>query len=165
MRVLPLVGLLALFSSAAFAEDVRVDRIEVVGKGIYEVQTGAVTKDPNAPTGEVKAPDTFKNIDATSTIPARVGVEFGLEYRVVGAPDGAEVSLQFANTYPAPGLADPASAKPILSDKFERTKKIGEVNYLGYGFENDWELVPGTWTMEIWSGDKNLAGESFTVVK
>ncbi len=160
-----LLFLLPFLATTAFAEEAKVDSVEIVAKGIYEVQTGAVTKDPKAPTGEIKAPDTVKNVEATSTIPARIGVEFGFEYRIVGAPDGAEVSLHFVNTYPAPGLADPGSAKPILSDKFERTKKIGEVNYLGYGFENDWELVPGTWTMEIWSGDKKLAEESFTVTK
>jgi len=165
MRVTLLVGLLAFLSSGALAQGAHIDRIEIVSKGIYKVQTGAVTKDSNMPAGEVKAPDSFKNVEATRAIPARFGVEFGFEYRVVGAPDGAEVALRFVNIYPATGLADPASAKPILSDKFERTKKIGEVNYLGYGFEHDWELVPGTWKMEIWSGGRRLIQESFTVIK
>ena len=148
----------------AAAADVRVDRIDVVGKGIYRVETGAVTKDPSAPTGEIKLPDSYTIVEPTDTIPARVGTEFGIAYRIVGAPEGAEVKLQFVNTYPSPGIVDPADKKPILSDKFERTKKVG-VNYLGYGFENDWELVPGTWTMEIWYDGHKLVDESFTVVK
>lgn len=166
MRFLIAIALMPLvISSAAVAQEASVSGLEIVGKGIYEVQTGAVTKDPSAPTGEIKAPDTFKLVEATDKIPARVGVEFGFEYKLDGAPDGAEVTLRYVNVYPAPGLADPGSAKPVLSDTFERKKKIGAVNYLGYGFENDWELVPGTWTMEIWSGDHKLASESFTVAK
>ncbi len=165
MRLLLLLAFLPLVSGAALAEDARVDGIEIVGKGIYEVHTGAVTKDPSAPTGEIKAPDTFTLVEATDAIPARIGTEFGVEYRPTGVPDGTEATLSFVFVYPSPGIADPASAKPILSDRFERKKKIGAVNYLGYGFENDWELVPGTWTMEIWSGDQKLASENFTVAE
>ncbi len=165
MRLLLLLAFLPFVSGAALAQEARVDGIEIVGKGIYEVQTGAVTKDPSAPTGEIKAPDIFKLITATDTIPAAIGTEFGVEYRLTGMPDGAEATLHFVFAYPAPGIADPTSAKPILSDTFDRQKKIGAVNYLGYGFENPWELVPGTWTMEIWSGDRKLASESFTITK
>jgi hypothetical protein len=165
MRVTLLASLLILVSAGAMAADAHVDSIEIVGKGIYKVQTGAATKDASLPTGEIKTPDTFKNVEATTTVPARIGIEFGFEYRTVGAPKGAEVPLQFVNIYPAAGLADPASDKPILTDKFERTKRIGDVNYLGYGFDSDWELVPGTWVMEIWSDGHRLARESFTVVK
>ncbi len=161
MVLLPLLPFLA---NGALAADIRIDGIDVVGKGIYEVKTGAVTKDPNTPTGEITLPDRFAILEATDTIPASVGTEFGIAYRIVGAPEGAEVKLQFVNTYPSPGIVDPADNKPILSDKFERTKKVG-VNYLGYGFENDWELVPGTWTMEIWYNGHKLVDQSFAVVK
>jgi hypothetical protein len=49
MRVTLLVGLLAFLSSGALAQGARIDRIEIVSKGIYKVQTGAVTKDSNMP--------------------------------------------------------------------------------------------------------------------
>ena len=42
-------------------------------------------------------------------------------------------------------------------------KKIGETAYLGYGIENDWEIVPGTWTFEIWYSGRKLAEQSFTL--
>ncbi len=165
MRPLYLVLLLSLVPGWAAAQDVRIDRVEIVGKGTYQVVTGEVTKDASMPTGEIAAPVTYTNLEATSTIPARVGTEFGVEYRIVGEPDGADVTIRLINAYPAPGLIDPADPKPILETEFERIKKIGAVNYLGYGFENDWELVPGTWVMQIWQGDRKLVDESFTVVK
>jgi hypothetical protein len=35
----------------------------------------------------------------------------------------------------------------------------------GYQFGHDWEIVPGTWTIELWDGDRKLASQSFQVVK
>ena len=34
---------------------------------------------------------------------------------------------------------------------------IGAINYRGYVFEQDWELVPGAWTFELWDGQRMLA--------
>jgi hypothetical protein len=159
-------GLLLLgLATVARADDLRVDRLEVVSKGIFEVQTGETTPDTTAPTGEIAAPVTSKNIEATSEIPAKIGLEFGVQYRVVGAPEGAEVPLELVITYPAPGLADPSESEPIRTTRFTRQKKIGETTYVGYGFENDWELVPGTWTFIIWYDNRKLLDESFTVTK
>jgi hypothetical protein len=42
---------------------------------------------------------------------------------------------------------------------------IGQINYRGYVFENDWELVPGAWTIELWDGKRKLASQTFDVVK
>jgi hypothetical protein len=154
-----------VWSVGAHAEDISVDRIEIVSKGVYLVETGKETPDAAAPTGEIAAPVTFKNIEATDKVAAKVGTEFGLEYRVVGAPDGTDIDLEFVITYPAPGLNDPAEAEPIRATRFDRVKTIGKVEYLGYGLENDWELAPGTWTFRIWYKDRKLAEESFTVTE
>jgi hypothetical protein len=163
MRLLTFGVLLLVLPTVADAQEVRVDRIDVVSKGIYRVQTGEQTADTAAPTGEIAAPVEFENIDKTSDIAASIGLEFGVEYRVVGAPEAAEVELELVITYPAPGLTDPRESEPIRATRFNRQKKIGEVTYVGYGFENDWEMVPGTWTFRIWYDNRKLLEESFTV--
>ena len=33
----------------------------------------------------------------------------------------------------------------------------------GYGFDEPWEVVPGTWTLEIWQGDRKLLEKSFEI--
>jgi hypothetical protein len=162
MRATASIAVILALSTAAFAQD-SVDRIEVVGKGIYQVTIGEPTPDPAAPTGTTAAPVAFNLIESTSTVAAALGVEFGLAYRVVGAPDGAEVTLDVVNIYPGPGLADPDKAEPIRENRYQRAKKVGEVNYLGYGFEQDWEMVPGSWTFQIWHDGRQLLEESFTV--
>jgi hypothetical protein len=164
MRLLPIL-LVLVISGAAVADDARVDRIDIVGKGLYRVETGERTPEAGLPAGAVASPVTFTNLEKTSTVPARIGVEFGLEYKIVGEPTGVEVTLDFVNTYPGAGLADPKSSTPLRESRFQKVKPIGKVVYFGYGFENDWELVPGTWTFEIWFQGRKLAVEQFSVVK
>jgi hypothetical protein len=158
-----LAALLALAPFAAGAADVTVDRIDVVDAGIYAVETGAATPDPDAPGETIVAPVTATLVEATTAIPGRLGLEFGFRYIVVGTPAGAEVPLDFVITYPPPGLADPADAEPLRESRFTRGKKIGETLYLGYAFENEWEIVPGEWTMEIWQGGEKRASRTFAV--
>ena len=165
MRFLLFVAILVAAPFAARAQDARVERIDIVDKGVYAITTGAETPDANTPTGKISAVTKVKNIAATTAIRGRVGLEFGFQYVVVGAPAGGEVSAGIVNHYPPPGLVDPQDPKPILESRYSRKKKIGETVYLGYGFENDWEIVPGTWTFEIWEGGRKLAEQSFTVSK
>ena len=164
MRLLMPVLLALTISGAAFAEEPRVEGIDVVGKGLYKVELGETISRPDVPGGLVAPPTKFTQIENTTTVPARIGVEFGMEYKIIGEPAGAEVTLEFVDTFPAPGLADPEKPEPMRTGRFERKRPIGETLYNGYGFESDWELVPGTWTFEIWYEGRKLAEESFTVV-
>lgn len=156
-----MAALLALAGSA-LADDVRVDRIEVVSKGVFDVEAKQ-SADTTAPGDKVATPLSFQNIEETSEIPAAPGLEFGMEYRIVGAPDGAEVPLEVVVTFPTPGLPDPSQPDPVRTSHFKRTKSIGETTYVGYGFDQEWEMVPGTWTFLIFYDNRKLVEESFTV--
>ena len=149
-----------LAAPVAFAE---VTRVDVLDRGIYEIVPGEETPDPNTPTGTITAVDTQKLLQSTDKVAGKLGVEFGLRYVVIGSPEGGEVTVDLVYVYPPPGLKDPAEAEPSLETRIARTKKIGETTYIGYGFEDDWEIVPGTWRFEIWHEGKKFAEESFTV--
>jgi len=157
--------LIALGTTGSLAQAASVERIDVVDAGTYRIKTGAGTAEPATPTGEVTAVDKSTLLEATHTVAARVGTEFGYRYTVVGEPAGAEVKLDIVITYPENGLNDPDSGRTLHESRYTSTKKIGETEYLGYGLENDWEAVPGTWTFEIWYDGKKLAGQSFTLTK
>jgi hypothetical protein len=154
---------LLILPTAAFAEAATVDRIEIIDRGVYEIVAGAETKDEETPTGVITATETEKLVTPGNAVTAAIGVEFGFRYRVVGVPDGADVSLDMVYTYPAPGLKSPDEATPITETRYSRTKKIGATEYLGYAFENAWEIVPGTWTFAVWHDGKKLAEERFEV--
>ena len=165
MRVMLLAAMLLTAVHAARAQDVRVERVDIVDRGIYTVTVGEQTPDPNAPTGTIAAPGAVKLLEATTAIQGRLGLEFGLQYVVVGEPAGADVPLDFVVTYPEAGLVDPADPNRMLKSGFSRVKKIGDTVYFGFGFENAWEIVPGTWTFTILFQRRKLAEQSFTVTQ
>lgn len=165
MLRLAIAAFAALLSCAALAQGAKVDRIELVGTGVYQVETGPATAATGSPTGSVTSVTTVKNLQSTTTIMAKTGLEFGLQYRIVGAPDGAEVNLDIVNIYPPIGLREPTKSEPIRESRYTLRKKIGETHYLGYGFENEWEVVAGTWTFQIWQDGRKLLEQSFAVTK
>jgi hypothetical protein len=161
MRFLLLSLMLLGIPPAAGAAEV--ERADIIDKGIYEIVAGEATADPKAPTGTVTAVESEKLVQATDTVAGKVGVEFGFRYTIAGEPSGEPVKLDIVITYPAPGLKNPGESAPTLETRYSRDKTIGETLYCGYGFENDWEVVPGKWTFAIWHDGRKLAEESFTV--
>ena len=65
---------LVSFFAAAKAEQVQVDRIDVVDSGIYDIETGEATPDERAPTGTITSQISVRNIEQTGTIPGRLGL-------------------------------------------------------------------------------------------
>lgn len=45
------------------------------------------------------------------------------------------------------------------------SSRIGTMEIAGCQFSHDWEIVPGTWTIELWDDARKLASLSFQVVK
>jgi hypothetical protein len=154
---------LMLMACPLAADAATVERADVVDKGIYAIVEGEKTPDANTPTGTVTAVESETLIAATDTVAGKVGTEFGFRYVVVGEPKGEAVRLEIVITYPPPGLKGPGDGAPAPETRYARDKAIGETIYCGYGFENDWEIVPGKWTFAVWHDGKKLAEESFTV--
>src|SRR5579871_2757066 len=94
---------------SARAQSVQVDHVDIVGKGLYTVTTGDKTANASVPSGSIAAVTIATNTQSTTTIQGKVGLEFGLQYVVAGAPNGADVPLDIVITYPPAGLADPSS--------------------------------------------------------
>ena len=164
LRLVP-AFLLIFLSFAATAFAMTIERVDVLDAGTYRIETGNKTAEANTPTGEVTAVDKSMLVEATNTVAASVGTEFGFRYRIVGEPEGEEVELDIVITYPEAGLSDPATGKAGKESRYKTRKKIGSEEYLGYGIEADWEVVPGPWAFEIWHDGDQLARLVFTVTK
>ena len=59
--------------------------------------------------------------------------------------------------------------KPQRHDTYVVRRQADEtgvcIGGVTYGFDHKYELVPGKWKFEIWSGGKNLLEKEFTVHK
>jgi hypothetical protein len=163
-------GLLALLFLAgslgvACAQGSKVDRVEIVEAGIYRAETLAIEQAPGTASRQRNILSDTRLVEPTTRIPAKLGVHFGMRYRVVGRPGSATVRLTSVTIYPAPGLKNPKTGGQQTRGEHPLFATIGQINYRGYVFEHDWELVPGVWTFELWDGQRKLISQTFDVVK
>lgn len=166
----PLVFLLlaggALAQSSALAQsNGKVDRIEIVEVGIYRAETTKIEAAPGTATRQRNILTDTRLVTPTTRIEAKIGVHFGIRYRVVGRPGGSSIKLTSVTHYPAPGLKNPKNGGVQTRGEHPLFATISQLNYRGYLFEHDWELVAGRWTFELWDGDRRLASQTFDVVK
>jgi hypothetical protein len=152
---------LGLISAPALAQ--HVERIEIVEYGVYAAPSANTVAAPGTASGVVHEVPQIKLVEKTQTIPARVGVRFGIEYRIVGSATDNQVNLKRMTIFPGGGLRNPSTGKVVTRDEATEPHAIGDLQYSGYVFDDPWELVPGTWTIELWFEDKRLASQSFTV--
>lgn len=157
--------LLLSMSSITHAHKAQIERIDIVGKGIYHVAVDKMTPDKQAPTGVVSSVKKATKIEDTTTVHAGIGLEFGIQYVIVGSPKRASVPIRIVNVYPSQGLRNPKTHKLFRRVEFVRNKIIGDVNYAGYAFEHRWEILPGKWKFELWYNNHKMAEQSFIVRK
>jgi hypothetical protein len=156
---------LAASLDVACAQGSKVDRVEIIETGIYRAETLAIEGAPGTATRQRNILSYTGLVELTTRIEAKIGVHFGMRYRVVGRPGNATVRLTSVTLYPAPGLKNPTAARHEARGEHQLSATIGQVNYRGYVFEYDWELVPGLWTFELWDGQRKLASQMFDVVR
>lgn len=156
---------LAVGLGEASAQGGKVDRIDIIESGIYRAETALVEHAPATATGQRNILSDNKLLVSTTRVEAKVGVHFGMRYRVVGRPNLSTIKLISITQYPGAGLKKPGTETHQTRGEHALFATIGAVNYRGYVFEHDWELVPGAWTLELWDGKRKLASQTFDVVK
>jgi hypothetical protein len=169
-RVVPMifaaaVAALALpFASAANAQQPRIERLEIIGAGFigYD-QAGVRTDVPDAVGGKVILPKNMRFLADEPKVTAQIGTSFGVRFMVVGEPKNADVMLRTVWKIPSPGLTDPKSGKRYSESTSELAARIGTAYLAGYGFNEQWEIVPGVWTLQVWQGGGKLLEHNFTI--
>src|SRR6476659_3315497 len=150
-----IVSLLLLVTScfSGHAQQTTIERIDIVDAGVFRSGKGKVAQ-TGTPTGNLRIVANWELISATTTIQPKIGMEFGFQYLVVGKPQGQTVTLRSVTLHPRPGLRLPGTGNSIMRGESDVTTEIGAIAYRGYRFDQEWELVPGTWTFELWDGQR-----------
>jgi hypothetical protein len=153
-----------MFSVVAQAQQVQ--RIEIWDAGTYKSKDVMERVDaPGTPQGYRNIVSDIELQQRTTTVPAILGTSFGFRFSILGKPAGATINLKFVSRYPSPGLQNPKTGNSLMRGEYSVQAKLDTKSWKTYRFDDDWELVPGTWTFEIWQDDRKLAEQSFTVVK
>ena len=157
-----LISLLALVLGLGAAQAQTINRLEITDFGTYKVEPG--NKRKNAEGLKMMVTPGVEHLETTTTIPARIGISFGVRYKVVGEPDNAEVTLRKVISFPPPGL-QPSRGKIMPQSESKVETMIGETVADLYTLEDNFELVPGVWIVELWDGERKLLVQSFVLEK
>ena len=140
---------------------VEVWGVDVLQHGTYMTQVGQVEEAEDSPAERQRLVTGTEFFEETFNIPAVLGTRFGFTYVINGIPKGDIVPIRIRKLFP--GLKDPRRDQVLYSHEDVREHEIGKVYGIGYGFDHDWELVPGKWTFEIFYEGNMLAEISFDV--
>ena len=165
VRSLAALAVLAALVPARAAEP-QIDHIDLVAAGFYDAATAKVAESVPAPAAAGGKTNQLTDVQLLSEPPAntaRVGLGFGVRFRSSGEPRGAQATLRSVWRIPEPGIHNPTNNNTYRQSVVDFTTAIGSVHWRGYGFDQPWEVVPGTWTIEIWQGDRKLLEHSFTI--
>jgi hypothetical protein len=162
VRFILALATIGLVSSSCLAQTAQIDRIDIVSYGVYtaDVSEPGVSSE----VGQNILSTNIKHAATTKVVPAEIGVRFGFEFAVVGSPNDADVNLTKVTIFPPAGVKVPDKGA-VHRDHYDVAVRIGGTSYSGYRFDHDWELVPGTWTLQLWDGKRRLASMSFKVVR
>lgn len=157
-------GALALCGVLAFAAPVaagEVTSVEIVEYGLYTADVTGQLRDANGVISNTV--ENLCHIATTTTVPMRAGLHFGFRYRVDGPVPGDTAQVRLAIRFPSTVRPNPSVA-PLTEHERSTILAVGAVSYTGYSFDQAWEFVPGTWTLEVRQGGRTLAAKSFTVI-
>ena len=155
--------ILLLMPSDALAQAPRIERIDVVEHGIYTADKTGCQRDEQGI--ERCARSNIRHAATTWTVPAQLGVEFGLKYRVAGTPAGAPIKIKRVWLLPAPGFQRPGATEAIRRLERVDSTTVGKTEFAEYGFDDSWELITGPWVLEFWNGNSKIHAQTFDVVK
>lgn len=158
-----LLGAGISLGGGAAAQPARIDRITIVESGLLEARKIDQLATPGTATGHTSVLDSVVFYESSRNVPARIGVQFGVRYRIAGMPSGQEATIRIKWLVPAPGMRNPLTGAVTRVDEADETVTIGTDRLAGYKFSQAWEVVPGKWTLELWSDDRRLGSVTFTV--
>ena len=160
-----IIAAIAALLLVAQAPPIKVERLAVARAGTFEIEVRGAVPDRTISTGHKFEAKAYKSLKVGAEVEAKAGTIIGAEFTLVGSPRRGKVPLKVVWRYPAPGLTNPESKETKRFDEYFDIQLIGETFPIFWGLTQDWHVVPGTWTLEVWHYDRKLVTQEFRVVK
>jgi hypothetical protein len=155
--LLAILLIVLLYVNVALAADVT--SIEIIEYGKYEVQrTGEATKTETGMLTSQVTGVTF--VEQTTNILATPTDAMGVRFTVHGSPHGEAVTVKVV--LKTPGITPP-SRKTVFDHNINYRVNIEEPFLYWWGFREKWEIVPGTYIIQIFYNDRMFAEKTFNV--
>ncbi len=148
---------------AVSAAELMVSTVELQAYGLMEpaeVELAWEQSDKYPRVDHIKGVRFTRN---TQRITANPKTTFGISYTANSSQPGANLDIVHKLIFPAGGLQDPAGRRYDTAIE-ELTIRSGMPVIYGYGFDEDWERVPGEWVFQVWYHDARILQKTFTVL-
>ena len=134
--------------------------------GIYStLRKGRVRDELTTNTGKVINRPVLEIAEQTDRIPLVKGTYFAYRYRLMGFPkeEARKPAIELRKVLVHPEMTLPDGFTSTGSDRvFKGRAFAGQVTgFDGYAFNEDYELVEGDWTFQIWFGEHLLVEQTF----
>jgi len=133
--------------------------------GIYTAESRTRTESSSAVKGYSSIVKGVSYGPATTRVAAKLGSSFGVRIKVESVVPQERVSLRFLWKFPEVGLVNPNTSLRHFAEESRAVCTAGESCLKGWFLSEEWELVPGTWTLEAWLGDRLVATQSFELYR
>ncbi len=157
------ICVLACMAQSSTAEDVLIRAAEIVGYGIFDTTSTVAQR---GFTSSSIAKDSVRGVrflEYTTEIPGVLGTNFGFQFVINSTPRGKPVRVTSVIKFPEPGIQRPGG-KLYTESRDTHQVIMGQKSLHGYGFDEEWEIVPGTWVFELWYQSARLIKKTFTVL-
>jgi hypothetical protein len=140
---------------------VNVEGAERNWAGTYLVSASRSMPDVRDPSGRKWVVSSPTPLIEGERIAARLGVRFGIGFTVRGTPVGQLVQIR--RVWRFPPMTNPMTGVTLTRAANEIVCRLGESCFIGQFLAQDFEVIPGVWTVDVWFGDTKLLEQSFTL--
>lgn len=160
-RIITTIILLAL-SQGAFSTDVAIRAAEIVGFGVFDATRTVARRGFSSRSMGKDDVSGIRFVEYTNKISAKRGLNFGFQYVINSTPKGKPIKVTSVIIFPEGGIPHP-KGRVYTESRDAHEVIIGRKALHGYGFDEDWEMVPGTWIFELWHREARLIKKTFYV--
>lgn len=150
-------------TTAAVASEPVINTVELLAYGLMKPSQVAVAKLATEDHPRVDHIRGVRFTRNTQRIIATPETNFGISYRVNTASAGATLDVVHTLIFPEEGIQDQSGHRYERSTE-QLTIETGKPVVYGYGFDEDWERVPGEWVFQVWHNDARILQKTFTVL-
>jgi hypothetical protein len=135
--------------------------IQLVEYGTFKkLASGDDVQAPGAITGARHATSKVALLERTTNVVARLGTSFGLLVKMPGNPsDVVQCSAKCFH----PKFTDTSTGRSSDLEQWDTPGLGGQEGYIGYTLDNNWELVPGPWTIQVFIDSKLVLEKTFNL--
>lgn len=157
--------IILLSTSIVNAEDILIYGIDIIEFGVYTSKISQTVSESDTTMGKRHIVKEILLVKQTDEIQAEIGVQFGFRYIVRGVPEGAKAQISMVTILPPEGLRNTKTGDVKYRNQHTVYNTLGKKSFRAYLIEEEWEIVSGKWTFQLFHENRKLAEKTFTVFK